>query len=71
MVELDALGESNSRLLSIGRNLNQIARCLNAGEGAKQIPSVEQMCALSEFIRDHAAQASEVMRANIERWALK
>ena len=29
MVELRALGESNSRLLAIGRNLNQIARQAN------------------------------------------
>lgn len=71
MVELDALGESNSRLLSIGRNLNQIARHLNAGGGVRPIPSVEQIRALSEFIREHSAQVAGAMRANIDRWALK
>lgn len=49
MVELTALGDSNSRLLSIGRNLNQIARRLNAGEIVDELPSIEQMRALGGY----------------------
>ncbi len=70
MVELTALSGSNTRLLSIGRNLNQIARRLNVGDGVVEPPSVEEIRALSAYIKEHAAQVSGVMRANFERWTL-
>lgn len=70
MVELTALTESNKALLSIGRNLNQIARRLNAGEGAAVPPSVEEIRHLSAYLKEHAVQVASVMRANIDRWTL-
>ena len=71
MAELSRLGESNSRLLSIGRNLNQIARHLNADRNAAGNPDAEQVRALCSFIKSHAEHVAEVMRANIDRWTLK
>jgi hypothetical protein len=70
MVELTALASSNTALLSIGRNLNQVARRLNTGEGADAKPSVDEIRALSAFIKEHAAQVATVMRANVDRWTL-
>lgn len=70
MVELSALAASNKALLSIGRNLNQIARRLNAGEGAAVPPSIDEICKLSAYLKRHAAQVAGVMRANIDRWTL-
>ena len=70
MVELTALTESNKALLSIGRNLNQIARRLNVGEGAAVPPRVEEIRHLSAYLKEHAMQVAGVMRANIDRWTL-
>ena len=70
MVELTALTASNKALLSIGRNLNQIARRLNAGEGEAVSLSVEEIRRLSAYLKEHAVQVDAVMRANIDRWTL-
>ena len=70
MIELTALTASNKALLSIGRNLNQIARRLNAGEGEAVSPSVEEIRRLSAYLKEHAVQVDAVMRANIDRWTL-
>lgn len=70
MVELTALTASNKALLSIGRNLNQIARRLNVGDGAIASPSVEEIRVLSAYLKEHTAHVFSVMRANIDRWAL-
>ena len=49
--EVEILHQSNYQLVSIGRNLNQIARQLNMGEGVSL--TSEQINALSQFIRQH------------------
>jgi len=52
MVELRALGESNSQLAAIGRNMNQIARKLNTGASGGHIKA-ERIAALSSQIKTH------------------
>lgn len=70
MAELRVLGESNSRLLAIGRNLNQIARQINVGKIEHDRLKVEHIEKLSRHIVAHTAQVSDAMRANIDRWRL-
>lgn len=70
MDELRVLGESNSRLLAIGRNLNQIARQINAGHIEHDRLKVEHIEKLSRHIVAHTGQVSDAMRANIDRWRL-
>lgn len=65
--ELAALSESNYQLASISRNLNQIARAMNANTGldTRQMVLFE---ALKREIDSHLDRVHQVMRANIERW---
>lgn len=71
MEELRVLGESNSRLLALGRNLNQIARQINTNPGVHERFKTEQIENLSRHIATHTAQVTGVMRANIDRWTVK
>lgn len=69
MIELHALGKSNSELLAIGRNINQIARWMNANNGSAP-PEQARIDAIYKLIVEHTKSVSEVMRANIDRWKI-
>ena len=69
MKELDALGESNKQLLAIGRNLNQLIRAINRGEGRGVPPG--QIQEISDFVKKHAEIVSTAMKANIDRWLIE
>lgn len=69
MRELDALGESNYQLLSIGRNLNQIAKRLN--EGLPETITVQHIEKLRAVIERHTEVVSKAMRASLERWSIE
>ncbi len=69
--ELEALAESNLRLLSIGRNLNQVARALNTSPEERHVYRVEMIEALRREISEHTRHVSIQMTANIERWRIK
>ncbi|MNK98877.1 Bacterial mobilization protein (MobC) [compost metagenome] len=71
MTELRTLGESNSRLLAIGRNLNQIARHMNAGRALETVVTAERIDTLTRHIKTHTARVADIMRANIDRWRLE
>lgn len=71
MTELRTLGESNSRLLAIGRNLNQIARHMNAGRALETVVTAERIDTLTRHIKTHTARVADIMRANIDRWKLE
>ncbi|WP_336728576.1 plasmid mobilization protein [Achromobacter ruhlandii] len=71
MTELRTLGESNSRLLAIGRNLNQIARHMNAGCALETVVTAERIDTLTRHIKTHTARVADIMRANIDRWRLE
>lgn len=67
--EIDALGESNYQLLAIGRNLNQIAKAINAGYPDKSaIESIKQLRNIIDF---HTDKVSSAIRASLERWEIK
>lgn len=63
--EVEALYQSNSQLLRIGRNLNQIAKQLNSLEGGS-ITS-EQITALHQIIESHTETVGELLIANRKR----
>ena len=69
MREIEILGESNYQLLSIGRNLNQIAKRLN--QGYVQPITLERIEQLQQQINQHTELVSKVLRASIERWSLQ
>ena len=68
--ELELLGESNLRLLAIGRNLNQIARALNTNPHDRSVYRVEMVEELSAAIKAHVQIASGAIAANTQRWAI-
>lgn len=64
------LANSNKKLLSLGRNLNQIAKALNKHEQTDKI-TVERIQLLSQSIDNHTTLVSQLLAANIERWGVK
>ena len=67
IAELDALKRSIAELGAVGRNLNQIARALNAG-GRSDGPGrrdLEAMLKIAVALRDHIR---ELLRANETSW---
>ena len=67
--EVEVLYQSNYQLLSIGRNLNQVARQLNMGESAS-ITS-EHIKELTLIIKQHTEKVADVLRTNRKRLAAK
>lgn len=64
--EITALYQSNYQLLRIGRNLNQIARQLNAGEsGGVTVAEIRQ---LMSIIDRHTESVGALLNANAERF---
>jgi hypothetical protein len=66
--ELEALAASNLRLLAIGRNLNQIAKALNASGADRGLYRIDVIESVEAEVRSHAKAVAAVMSANIERW---
>lgn len=63
--EADALYQSNYQLLTIGRNLNQIARRLNAGENASLTGN--DIAALKAYIDAHTSKVAAVLQTHRPR----
>ena len=66
MAEVEALGQSNYQLQAIGRNLNQMARRLNADQPGS--PSIAALERLATKIDAHTEVVQAAMRASLERW---
>lgn len=64
-VTTDALYQSNYQLLRIGRNINQIARQLNAGEHTSL--TTRHIEELKAVIDAHTARVNEVLQSNRKR----
>lgn len=64
--ELKALYQSNYQLLRIGRNLNQIARQLNAGEATGM--TTEEIQQLRAIIEQHTELVGNVFRSHKKRY---
>lgn len=63
--EAEVLYQSNHQLLLIGRNVNQIARRMNAGENVSL--SSKQIADLKEFIDAHTGKVGRVLQTNRRR----
>lgn len=63
--EITALYQSNVQLGAIGRNLNQIARHLNAGEGASL--TARYISNLEAVISGHIKQVGDIIRQHRQR----
>lgn len=69
--ELEALGTSNYELSAIGRNLNQIARRLNADSGADTRSMVALAEQLLEKVDEHRRQVHALVDACSHRWRIR
>lgn len=69
--ELELLGRSNLHLLSIGRNLNQLAKALNTSPEERHLYRVELIERLQASIKEHTRKVAAAMLENIERWRIK
>ena len=56
-----ALMRSNHELLPIGKNINQIARSLNAMHGGFRNTDTKNLQAFAQAVREHVEQASRVV----------
>lgn len=66
--ELDQITVSNSQLLKIGRNLNQITRQLNASLESSDQLKVEFIESLHREIKVHVQMVAGLIEANLEHW---
>jgi hypothetical protein len=65
--ELRVLAASNSQLAAIGRNLNQIARALNAGDRVEPY-RFKVLETLKHEIDGHLDKVNHMIQANLDRW---
>lgn len=70
-LELETLARSNQQLLALGRNLNQIAKVLNASPENRSAFRAEVITELSRVIQVHTKKVSDLLRGTVERWHLQ
>ena len=68
--ELEVVIQSTTQLRYIGRNLNQVARGLNASPHERLIYKVELIEELEAAIKAHTDVVSRLLAANVERWRI-
>ncbi|MGU7815321.1 plasmid mobilization protein [Burkholderia sp. AW49-1] len=66
--ELEQLSRSNSLLLAMGRNLNQIARIVNSTRESRSEDLMTVIESLTTRVEAHTVEVSTLIRANVERW---
>lgn len=69
--ELELLARSNVHLLTMGRNLNQIAKALNTSPEDRRKFNIELIESLQMVIKDHTSIVSNVLSHNVDRWKIK
>lgn len=68
--QIQALRDSNLELRAIGRNLNQIARALNARPEETERVKLEVIEALADIINSHVATAVQLIRHSQNDWGI-
>jgi hypothetical protein len=68
--ELEAVVQSNTQLRYLGRNLNQVAKGLNASAHERLLYKVDLIERLEAAIESHTNVVSRLLAANLERWRL-
>ena len=69
--EMELLARSNMQLLTLGRNLNQIAKALNTSPENRRVFKVNVIEDLQTRIKEHTTVVASVMAANVERWRIR
>jgi hypothetical protein len=69
--ELEVLAKSNMNLLAIGRNLNQVAKALNASTADRSSYRVDLIEQIRDTIAEHTSKVAMLMSANAERWRIR
>ena len=69
--EIEALSQSNYELLSIGRNLNQITRRINAAPASQKPPNISGVEKLAANINEHTSKVNRLIRSSTERWIIE
>lgn len=69
--ELEALARSNMQILALGRNVNQIARALNANPELVDQSELKDLEAIKVAITSHSELVARVLEANVKRWSAK
>ena len=69
--ELELLARSNMQVLALGRNLNQIARALNASPSDPSAWDAELIDRVMALLQEHTAHVAQVLVANVQRWSVK
>lgn len=64
--EFKALGKSNTQLLAIGRNLNQMAKNMN--QDIYEAYDRQFVIALNEMVKDHVKQVFKLLEQNKKMW---
>jgi len=67
--EIDALRESNREIAAIGRNLNQIARAINADFREESRIKRAETKALADDLASHRKKVSRLIRQSLNRWS--
>lgn len=68
MHELQMIGESNTQLRAIGRNLNQIALAMNRSGHGDEVSDL--IARLNEKINEHTEMTNSIIRSNLDRWSI-
>ena len=68
--ELEAVIQSTTQLRYISRNLNQVAKGLNASPNERLLYKVDLIEGLEAAIESLTHAVSRLLAANIERWRL-
>lgn len=69
--ELVLLDQSNMHLRAIGRNLNQVAKALNASPADYSHYRLELIEELRTEIKEHTRTVSNAIAANVDRWKIE
>lgn len=69
--DIEVLTQSNLLLLAMGRNLNQIAKALNAAPETRAAYNVHVIEEARALIAEHTTQVSKAMAANSKRWRIE
>lgn len=65
--EVEALVKSSQALLAIGRGLNQIVREMPGAPSVSEL-SLAQIAFLTDLIKSHTKEVSQLLTANARRW---
>lgn len=70
-IEMEVLRQSNNELTAIGRNINQIARALNASLDNAHLLKASEIKELAEQVKNNRNAVRSLMKANLAAWGVE